>query len=174
MKKKGHRVHETVVSSAVEHIFNVTDTRYFWIQRRVQDGDLSIKKVPSAKNCADVGTKPVSASMTTTTLQVCKIGKLLTMDPTLHYKMKADEADDGSGEGLQPRFRQRPDMHTETRRDHGKPRAQKQTVVSVDREHRDGCAKLSETSEWRTSLSISHDERIMTANTQDAARNFLN
>ena len=38
------------------------DTRYFWIQERVQDGDLSIKKVLTAKNCADVGTKPVSAS----------------------------------------------------------------------------------------------------------------
>ncbi len=39
------------------------DTRYFWIQERVQDGDLSIKKVPTAKNCTDVGTKPVSASV---------------------------------------------------------------------------------------------------------------
>ena len=39
------------------------DTRYFWIQERVQDGDLSIKKVPAAKNCADVGIKPVSASV---------------------------------------------------------------------------------------------------------------
>ena len=38
------------------------DTRYFWIQERVQEGDLSIKKVPTAKTCADVGTKPVSAS----------------------------------------------------------------------------------------------------------------
>ena len=37
------------------------DTRYFWIQERVQDRDLSIKKVLTAKNCADVGTKPVSA-----------------------------------------------------------------------------------------------------------------
>ena len=54
------------------------DTRYFWIQERVQDGDLSINKVLTAKNCADVGT---------TTLQVCRIGVLLTMDPTLHYKM---------------------------------------------------------------------------------------
>ena len=35
------------------------DTRYFRIQERVRDGDLSIKKVPTAKNCADVGTKPV-------------------------------------------------------------------------------------------------------------------
>ena len=39
------------------------DTRYLWIQERVQDGDLSIKKVLTAKNCADVGTKPVSASV---------------------------------------------------------------------------------------------------------------
>ena len=39
------------------------DTRYFWIQERVQDGDFSIKKVPTAKNCADVGTMPVSASV---------------------------------------------------------------------------------------------------------------
>ena len=39
------------------------DTRNFWIQERVQDGDLSIKKVIAAKNCADVGTKPVSASV---------------------------------------------------------------------------------------------------------------
>ena len=39
------------------------DTRYFWIQERVQDGDLRIKKVLTAKNCADVGTKPVSASV---------------------------------------------------------------------------------------------------------------
>ena len=39
------------------------DTRYFWIQERVQDGDLSIKKVLTAKNSTDVGTKPVSASV---------------------------------------------------------------------------------------------------------------
>ena len=39
------------------------DTRYFWVQERVQDGGLSIKKVPTAKNCAYVGTKPVSSSV---------------------------------------------------------------------------------------------------------------
>ena len=38
------------------------DTRYFWIQERGQDEDLSTKKVPTAKNCADVGTKSVSTS----------------------------------------------------------------------------------------------------------------
>ena len=64
-----------------------SDTRYFWIQERVQDGDLCIKKVLAAKNCADVGTKPVSAFSTTTTLQVCKIG--ISMDLPLHYKVKA-------------------------------------------------------------------------------------
>ena len=38
-----------------------TDTQYFGVQERVQEGDLSIKKVPAAKKCADVGTKSVSA-----------------------------------------------------------------------------------------------------------------
>ena len=40
-----------------------TDIRQLWGQERVQDGDLSIKKVLTAKNGADVGTKPVSASV---------------------------------------------------------------------------------------------------------------
>ena len=39
------------------------DTRYFWLQERVQDGDLSIKKVLTARHCADIGAKPVSASV---------------------------------------------------------------------------------------------------------------
>ena len=50
------------------------DTRYFWIQERVQDGNLSIKKVPTTKNCADVGTTPVSASVP---LQHCKFAGLV-------------------------------------------------------------------------------------------------
>ena len=50
------------------------DTRYFWIQERVQDADFSIKK----SLCFS----------TTTTLQVCRIGVPLTMDPTLHFKTK--------------------------------------------------------------------------------------
>ena len=54
----------------------------FWIQGRVQDGDLSIKNVLTVKNCTDVGMKPVSASVLQTILQVCRIGILLTMDPT--------------------------------------------------------------------------------------------
>ena len=78
------------------------DTRYFWIQERVQDGDLSIKKVLS----------------TTTTLQVCRIGILLTMDPTLHYKMKVMKLMLDLVKGLQPRFRQRPDVITRRQREH--------------------------------------------------------
>ena len=50
------------------------DTRYFWIKERVQDGDLSIKKVLTAKNCADVGTMPVSASVLQ---QHCKFAGLV-------------------------------------------------------------------------------------------------
>ena len=50
------------------------DTRYFWIQERVQDGDLSIKNVLAAKNGADVGMKPVSASVLQ---QHCKFAGLV-------------------------------------------------------------------------------------------------
>ena len=39
------------------------DTRCFWPQERDQDGDLSVNQAPTAKNCANVGTKPVSASV---------------------------------------------------------------------------------------------------------------
>ena len=50
------------------------DTRYLWIQERVQDGDLSMKKVLTAKNFANVGTKPVPASVL---LQHCKFAGLV-------------------------------------------------------------------------------------------------
>ena len=41
------------------------------------------------------------------------------MHPTLHYKMKADEAYDGFCDGLQTRCEHRDaDIDTETRRDH--------------------------------------------------------
>ena len=39
------------------------DTRYLWIQERVQDGDFSFKKVLAAKDCADVRAKQVCASV---------------------------------------------------------------------------------------------------------------
>ena len=58
------------------------DTRYFWIQGRVQDGDLSIKKVLTAKNCAGVGTKPVSASVRK---QHCKFAGLVFCCPWIPH-----------------------------------------------------------------------------------------
>ena len=67
------------------------DTRYFWIQQRVQDGDYS----KELRRCWNETSLCIS---TTATLQVCGIGNLLTMDPTLHYKTKGDKAYDGSGE----------------------------------------------------------------------------
>ena len=43
-------------------------------KQQVQDGDLSLEKVLSAKNCADVGTKPVYASIQR---QPCKFAGLV-------------------------------------------------------------------------------------------------
>ena len=74
-----------------------TDTRHFCIQERVQDGDLSVK-VLTAKNCADVGTKPVSASVLQ---QHCKLQDWYSTDHGSHTPQQdeGDEANDGSGEG---------------------------------------------------------------------------
>ena len=58
------------------------DTRYLWIHERVQDGDLSIKKVPTAKDCADVRTKPVSASVLQ---QHCKFAGLAFNRPWIPH-----------------------------------------------------------------------------------------
>ena len=88
------------------------DTRYLWILERVQDGDLSIKKVLSAKNCADVGKNQFL-------LQYCNnIASLQDWYSTDH----------GSHTPLQDEGTTDPES-----------KAQMQTVVNVDREHRDGC-----------------------------------
>ena len=75
------------------------DTWYFWIQERVsrrrpqyQEGAYS----EELRRCSNEASLCFSA---TTPLQVCKTGILLTMDPTLHFEVKAGEADDGSGDG---------------------------------------------------------------------------
>ena len=57
--------------------------------------------------------------------------------------------------------------------------AQKPTIVSVDREQRDGCAKLSETNEQSTSLALltmngSLQQWQEAKQLQDAARIFVN
>ena len=50
------------------------DTRYFLGQERAHDGDLSSKKVPLAKNCADVGT---SHSLPSVLQQHCTFTRLI-------------------------------------------------------------------------------------------------
>ena len=107
-------------------------TRYFWKQERVLDGHLSIKKALSAKNCADVGTKPAPQHHNNT----ASLQDWYSTDHGSHTPLH-DEGDEPLMylvKGCSP------DIDTETRRDHGKTRAQKQTVVSVDSEHRDGSA----------------------------------
>ena len=87
-----------------------------------------------------------SLCFNTTTLQVCRIGILLTMDPTLHYKMTVTRRWWIWWRGCRPG-----DTRTET------DSFQRRSWTS-----RRMC-KLSETNERWTSLSTSHDERIMTA-----------
>ena len=80
------------------------DTRYFWIQERVRDGDLSIKKVLAAKNCAYVGTKPVSASVLQ---QHCKFAGLVFYRPWIpHSTTSGDEPVTALMTELQHRSRQ--------------------------------------------------------------------
>ena len=64
------------------------DTRYFWIQERFQDRELSIKKVLAAKHCADVGTKPDN---------MASLHVWYSISDGLQDE--GDEAYDGSGEG---------------------------------------------------------------------------
>ena len=58
------------------------DTLYFSAQERVPDGDLSIKKMPTAKNCADVGMKQVFASLPQ---QHCKFVELAVCWPWISH-----------------------------------------------------------------------------------------
>ena len=51
------------------------------------------------------------SSSTTATLQVCRIGILLIMDPTLHCKMKADEPMMDLMTGLQTRCERKKHEH---------------------------------------------------------------
>ena len=64
------------------------------------------------------------------------------MDRTLHYKITVTSR-------LWIRVKGPADLETraQTEESTGKLVAQKQTIVSVDRERQDGCAKLSDTSE---------------------------
>ena len=115
------------------------DVRYSWIQEQVRDEDFSIKK---GKNYANVGTKPIFASV----LQCCSKCKIgILQDCGSHTPLQ--------DEGEEPRMDLvngcSPSLHVQTRYEHRglsttqKPDAesekpaqkqkQKQTVVSVDR-----------------------------------------
>ena len=59
-----------------------TLTHDFLVQERVHNGDLSIRKVPTAKNSADVGTKPVTASVLQ---QHCKFAGLVFYWPWIPH-----------------------------------------------------------------------------------------
>ena len=83
------------------------DTRYFWIQERVQDGDPSIKKVLMVEKLRRCWNEASVCFNTSTTLQFCRIGILLTMDPTLHHKMKARQPMMDLVTGLQNRCEHR-------------------------------------------------------------------
>ena len=91
------------------------DTRCFWIQQRVQDGDVSIKIGAYSEELRRCWNEAALCFSTTTTLQVCRIGILLNMDPTLHYKTKVTS--------LRWIWRRgcRPHMNTETRHRHRDP-----------------------------------------------------
>ena len=67
-----------------------TDTQYFWVQERVQDGDFRNKKVSTAKKLCRCWNEACLCFSTTTTLQVCRIGLPLTRDPSFHYRMMGD------------------------------------------------------------------------------------
>ena len=68
------------------------------------------------------------------------------MDPTLHYKMKADEVHDGFGGRVATPIQTnknflRADNECDAEAADLETRTQKlkQTIVNVDHEHRDGC-----------------------------------
>ena len=97
--------------------------RYFWIQEQVRDADFSIKK---EKHCVNVGTKPIFASV----LQHnCKLQDWYSTDHGSHTSRQDD--------GDEPMMDLAEAAYSETR---AQKQREKQTVVSVDRYHRDGCA----------------------------------
>ena len=123
-----------------EHI----DTRYFWVQERVQDGDLTIKRVRTAKNCPDVGMQPVLASELK---HHCKFAGLVFCWPrTPHSTSWYPRIIDISVDSCSRRR-----CRTENRN------RQLSTVVVII----ENGAKLSETLETVERLSTSHDEWTM-------------
>ena len=76
---------------------NTKDARYFRIPQQVQDEDVSFEK---EKDCANIGKRPIIAFRTATLFKIARLVFYKAMDPTLHYKMKAEEVSDGCGNGF--------------------------------------------------------------------------
>ena len=77
----------------------------------------------------NTGKMPIIASV----LQCCSNCEIgMTMDPTLHYKMKADEAYDGSGERLQPRYVHRDPMQARRHLHRNKNRQLSKLIVKIE------------------------------------------
>ena len=70
------------------------DARYFWIPEQVQDEDFNSKK----ENISQILERDQSLLQHCNVVQIARSALYKTMDPTLHYKVKADEVSDGSGE----------------------------------------------------------------------------
>ena len=117
-----------------------TDKRYFWVPERVQGGNRSIKKLLAATNCADVGTKPVSAQVLQ---QHCKIAGWYSTDHGSHTVLQVD--------GTFVESSRRGMCKTESNR-----------VLSELVVHIETGAKLSETLGTVEQLSTWHDEWTMT------------
>ena len=58
--------------------------------------------MPRKKRIAQMWERCHSLLQYCNVVQIARLAFYKTMDPTLHYKMKADEVYDGSGEGCNP------------------------------------------------------------------------
>ena len=104
------------------------DALYFWVPEQVQDKDFSIKK---ELNCANIGRMPIIASV----LLCCSNGKMGVLQMGSHTPLQDEGRSFYGGSGLkdlQTRYKYRDPRYVTP------VQKQKQTVVNVDREHRDG------------------------------------
>ena len=69
-----------------------TDTRYFWIQGTSPRWRPQYQEGAYSEELRRCWNETGLCFRSTTTLQVCRTGVLLTMDPILHYKMKGLQA----------------------------------------------------------------------------------
>ena len=102
------------------------DMRDFWIQEQVRDEDFSIKK---ENNCANVGTKPIFASVLQ---QHCNLQDWYSTDHGSHTPLQDD--------GDEPMMGLAPRLHTRIHWHRNRNRNRNRQLSMLNREHRDGCA----------------------------------